>query len=167
LNTFSTFKTLLNFNVQMLFMKRVNFILAIVVLCSFSFIACKKSSSDKKTNTELLTQASWKFDKATLGGVDVSSQLDACETDNTLTFSTNGTGVIDEGATKCDSNDPQSEPFNWNFANNETVLQVSASLFGGGSGDLDIVTLNDSQLVVSLDIDILGTTQTVVISFKH
>lgn len=151
----------------MLFMKRVNFILAIVVLCSFSFIACKKSSSDKKTNTELLTQASWKFDKATLGGLDVSSQLDACETDNTLTFSTNGTGVIDEGATKCDSNDPQSEPFNWNFANNETVLQVSASLFGGGSGDLDIVTLNESQLVVSLDIDISGTTQTVVISFKH
>jgi hypothetical protein len=167
LNTFSTFKTLINFNVQMLFMKWLKFLLVIVLFCSLSFIACKKSSSDAKTNTELLTQASWKFDKATLGGVDVSSQLDACETDNTLTFSTDGTGVIDEGATKCDSNDPQTESFNWNFASNETVLQVSTTLFAGGSSDLDIVTLNDSQLVVSLSIDVLGTTQTVVVSFKH
>ena len=148
-------------------MKRLKPVLAILLLSSFCFFACKKSSTDVKTNTELLTQTSWKFDKATLGGVDVSSQLDQCETDNTITFSTGGTGVIDEGAMKCDSSDPQTDPFDWNFASNETVLHVSAALFSGGNGDLNIVTLDDTQLVVSVSMDILGTTQTVVITFKH
>ncbi len=167
LNTFSTSGTLNNFNDQTIVMKRLKPVLAIVLLSSFCFFACKKSSTHVKTNTELLTQASWKFDNATLGGVDVSSQLDQCETDNIITFSSGGSGIIDEGATKCNSGDPQTNPFDWNFASNETVLHVSTALFSGGSSDLDIVTLSDTQLVVSLTADVLGTTQTVVITFKH
>jgi len=100
-------------------MKPIKLSLAIVLLFSLLFANCKKSSSDKtKTKTELITQTSWKFDNAKVSGVDVSSFLQTCETDNILSFSSNGTGVVDEGATKCNSGDPQTNPFNWSFTTN-------------------------------------------------
>jgi len=146
--------------------KSIRLIVAIL-LSGLFFVSCKKSSSHPKTNTDFLTQASWKFDNAKVNGVDVSSLLKACETDNILTFSSNGSGTLDEGATKCNSSDPQSNPFTWNFTTNETVLHVSAVLFTGGSSDFTIVTLNDTQLVLSQDITVSGTTQNAVVSFKH
>lgn len=153
---------------QIDFMKPAKFSLAIVLLLSLFFAACKKSSGVKaKTNTELITQTSWKFDNAKVSGVDVSSLLQACETDNILTFSSAGTGTVDEGATKCNSSDPQTNPFTWNFASNETVLHISAVLFTGGGSDFNIVTLNDTQLVLSQNITVSGSTQNAVVTFKH
>jgi hypothetical protein len=133
------------------------------------FAACKKDSdnNNQKTNTDLLVQGSWKFDNAMVGGSDVSSLIQGCQKDNTITFAAAGTGTLDEGATKCNSGDPQSNPFTWNFATNETVLHVSASLFTGGSSDFNIVTLNDTQLVLSQNIDIAGTSQNAIVTFKH
>jgi hypothetical protein len=147
-------------------MRRINLALC-VALISILFVACKKSSSHPKTNTDFLTQSSWKFDNAKVGGSDVSAFLQTCQTDNVLTFSSNGTGVLDEGATKCNSTDPQTNPFDWSFASNETVLHVSTVLFTGGSSDFTIVTLNDSQLVLSQNIMVSGSSQTAVVTFKH
>jgi hypothetical protein len=144
-------------------MKRINFTISVLLVATLFFSACKKSSSHPKTNTDFLTQASWKFDNAKAGGADVSSSLQTCQKDNVLTFSTNGTGSLDEGATKCTSTDPQTNPFDWNFASNETVLHVSTVLFAGGSSDFTIVTLNDTQLVLSQFISSVP----VVVSFKH
>jgi len=149
-------------------MKNLKFSIGILALLALSIVACKKSSGDKpKTNTDLIAQGSWKFDKATVNGIDVSSLLDACETDNIATFSSSGTGTLDEGATKCDANDPQTTPFTWNFTTNETVLHVSTVLFTGGSSDFNIVTLNETQLVVSQNVTVSGVTQNAVFSFKH
>ena len=133
------------------------------------FTACKKDSDNntQKTNTDLLVQGSWKFDNAVVGGSDVSSLLQGCQKDNTLTFAAGGTGTADEGATKCSAGDPQSNPFTWNFATNETILHVSATLFTGGSSDFNIVTLNETNLVLSQNIDIAGTSQLAVVTFKH
>jgi len=136
--------------------------LSLVVL----FVSCKKSS-EKKTNTDVITEASWKFDNATANGIDVSSLLKSCQTDNVLTFSSNGNGMVDEGATKCDSSDPQTNPFTWNFASNETVLHVSTVLFTGGSSDFTVVTLTDTQLVLSQNVTVSGSMQNVVVTFKH
>jgi Lipocalin-like domain len=149
-------------------MKPTKLGLILILFATILSFSCKKSDSTKpKTNTDFLTQATWKFDKATVGGTDVSSLLQTCQTDNILTFSANGTGNIDEGPTKCHSTDPQTDDFTWNFANNGTVLHVSAVFFTGGSNDFNIVTLNDTQLVVSQDINIMGTMQNAVLSFKH
>jgi hypothetical protein len=148
-------------------MKQLTSTALILMLVCFSFFACKKSSTSVKTNTELITQSSWQFDNAKVGGSDVSSLLQGCQKDNTLVFTSAGTGTLDEGATKCNSNDPQTDPFNWNFASNETMLHVSAVLFTGGSSDFNIVTLNDTQLVLSQNVDIAGTSQNAVVSFKH
>jgi len=148
-------------------MRRINFALCAALISILFFVACKKSSSHPKTNTDFLTQSSWKFDHATVNGVDVSPLLKPCQTDNVLTFSSNGSGTLDEGATKCDSTAAQTDPFNWSFASNETVLHVSTVFFTGGSSDFTIVTLNDTQLILSQQITVSGATEPAVVTFKH
>ena len=152
-------------------MQKRMFSYALLILVSVAvIIACKKSSDNNnttKTKTQLITSATWKFDNAKVAGADISAFLDACDKDNTVTFTSNGSGTADEGATKCDAADPQSVPFTWTFENNETTLQASAPLFPGGNGTFTIITLNDTQLVVSQDIDVSGSSQNAVITMKH
>lgn len=149
-------------------MKSLNLVTSLVISAAVFFTACSKSdSSTSKTKTELITQGSWKFSGATVNGVDVSSLLQTCQKDNVLTFSSNGSGTLDEGATKCNSSDPQTDPFTWSFMTNETVLHVSQVFFTGGSSDFTIVTLSDSQLVLSQPITISSTTQTATVTFTH
>jgi hypothetical protein len=130
----------------------------------FSFSACHKSHDPApKTKTELMSQSSWKFSNATVNGVSVSSSLQQCQKDNILTFSSNLTGVLDEGPTKCNSGDPQTQNFSWNFASNESMLHISTVLFAGGGQDFNIVNLTESQLVLSQMI----SGQTAVVYFVH
>ncbi len=77
-------------------MKRLKFIVAILLLASLSLISCKKSSdnSTAKSKTELITQSAWKFDNAKVSGVDVSLLLQACQKDNILVFASAGTGSL-------------------------------------------------------------------------
>lgn len=134
----------------------------------FSFSACNKDEAPTpKTRTELITTATWKFGAATVGGTDVSSQLQACQKDNVMTFVSDGSGTLDEGLTKCNSGDPQSTSITWNFATNETVLHINTVLFAGGSNDFNIVALNESQLVLSQTITVGGVPQNVVVTFLH
>ena len=141
---------------------------AAVLLLSFAFSACKKSSVHVKTNTELLTQSSWKFSSATVNGADASSYLQACQKDNVYTFAAAGTGNADEGPTKCNSGDPQTVAFTWNFATNETILHASTLFFSGGSNDFNIVTLSQTQLVVSFPYSPpVGPSLQMVVTFIH
>ena len=141
-----------------------------VALSAILFFACKKSSDNNsnpsKTKTDLITASLWRFDNAKLAGVDVSGYFDDCEKDNTVTFVSNGTGTVDEGATKCNAADPQTVSFNWAFENNESSIHTSTPLFPG-TGDFTLSTLNDTQLAVSRDTVILGITQTLTINLKH
>lgn len=151
-------------------------ILAFTLLLFISAASCKKSGSGTdtpaKTKTILLTQASWKIqsvgidaDKNGVAETDVTSQVQACQLDNIYTFKTDGSGTIDEAALKCNSTDPQTKPFSWIFKNSETVLNGS---FGFTNGDVPIISLNDTNLVVSYD-DNLGTPTTyhILATLKH
>ena len=151
-------------------MKHLNLAAFVVVSISLLFAACSKSDSNNatKTKTQLITQASWKFSTATVNGTDVSSLINSCQKDNVLTFSaTGGTGTLDEGPTKCNGSDPQTQNFTWSFTNNEGTLHVSTVFFTGGSSDFTIVSLTDTQLVLSQIINISGTMQTAVVTFIH
>jgi hypothetical protein len=150
-------------------MKRLNLIITVTLLATALLDSCSKSSDDStpKTKTELLTQASWKFSTATVGGFDVSGQLQTCQKDNLYFFAAAGTGTLDEGSTKCNSSDPQTIPFTWNFETNETILNVSTVLISGGGNKFTIVSLSETQLVVSQNITILGSSQTAVVTFIH
>jgi hypothetical protein len=136
----------------------------------FTLTQCSKNNDDDstaKTNTELITQSTWKFSDAKVGGFSVAAALKACEKDNTVTLVANGTGTADEGATKCNVGDPQNTPFTWTFQSNETVLNVSTILFTGGSSTFTIVSLSESTLVVSQDISVSNNTQNAVVTFVH
>ena len=148
-------------------MKHLNLILAVSTI--FILGSCSKSSdnSSPKTKTELLTQASWKFKGATVGGVDVSGLLQACQKDNIYTFAAGGTGTYDEGPTKCGTSDPQTVSFTWNFSDNEATLNVSQALIAGGGNKFSIVSLTETQLVVSQNITFSGMSQTAVVTFEH
>jgi hypothetical protein len=130
---------------------------------------CSKSSSSTpaKTNTDLLAQGNWKIKTVFVNNVDYTSSVPSCVKDNIVTFMANGTGNWDEGPTKCNSTDPQTNPFTWAWQSNGTILHISTPLFTGGSGDFTLVSLNDTQLVVSQNVTISGTSQPAVITFIH
>lgn len=142
-------------------------LLSIVTFLSFSIISCNKNDTPPPTNTDYIIKASWKFDKAMSGGADVSGFLNACYKDNTMTFQANGTGSLDEGATKCNSGDPQTTNFTWNFSNNGSTLNVTGGIFAGQSGSFTVITLNDTQMVLEGTITTPTGPVTGQIHFKH
>lgn len=95
---------------------------------------------------------------------DITSTLLPCQLDNTYTFKSDGTGTTDEGATKCNSTDPQTTPFTWVFKNNGTVLSGN---FGISNGDVNIATLNDTNLTLWQDSTYLSVPVRIYLTLKH
>jgi hypothetical protein len=152
------------------------------VVCSLVILgSCQKDDSSAppapKTKTELLSASAWKYNDAKIdtdnnGTGDLAlpaGTVEPCTTDNTIAFTSNGNGTVDEGPTKCDPSDPQTFPFTWNFTTNESVLNFSSSLFAGVGGDFKILTLSETELILSKQLVLPGAPIpiTVVISFKH
>ena len=145
-------------------------LVAFFLMAIFIFSSCKKEdkiTTTPQTKTQLLTQSTWKFSGATVGTNDVTPFIQACQKDNVLTFTAAGAGNVNEGALKCNSGDPQSTPLTWNFQNGETVLFISARLFTGGSSNFTLVSLTETQLVVSQIITVSGSSQNAVVTFIH
>lgn len=134
-------------------MNRLPACLTVILLFSIPFFACSKDGDENnppaKTKTELLTQGTWKYSAATAGGVDASSFIDDCYKDNTLTFNTNGTGMVNESANVCSPS--TAGAFDWSFQSGETDLSFSTSIFPAGTGTFDIITLSDTKLVIAQD----------------
>lgn len=121
-----------------------------------------------KTKTQLITQGAWSFDKAFQGTTDISAQVPICYKDNVVSFtsSTNGTVLNPVPCTPPPDNTPTS--FTWTFQSGETVLNLSAALFPGGQNNFNIVTLNETSLVISQDVMIAPPTSTnVIFHYKH
>lgn len=84
-------------------------------------------------------------------------QLQNCETDNLKKYLQDNSVTYDEGATKCDSNDPQTEKGSWLYNTNRTIITETHD---DGITDYKIVSVTDSQLKVTYTEDIFGTTYT-------
>jgi hypothetical protein len=157
---------------------------ALSIVAFFSLIilgSCQKEDSGggntPKTKTELLSTTSWKYNDAKIdtdnnGTGDIAlpvGLVESCQTDNTITFASNGSGTVDEGGSKCDAADPQSIPFTWNFTSNESVINFSSAVFVGVGGDFKIISLTETELVLSKSITVptIPLPITVVVSFKH
>ena len=121
-------------------------------------LSCGKDNDEpsSKSKTELLTAQVWKISTVGLdidknGTVDFPYPLEDCEKDDEFSFKTNGTGIADQGSSKCDEADPQTTEFTWAFKSNETILNVSIpnSLL---TGDMIIKTLNSSTLETYIDV---------------
>ncbi|HKC34596.1 MAG TPA: lipocalin family protein [Chitinophagaceae bacterium] len=151
--------------------KQLTVLFALIAANFFIYSSCNKSDytpPTPKTKTQLLTQGSWKFKGATANGGDASGYLSACQKDNIYTFVAGGTGTANEGATTCNPGDPQSTPLTWSFMTNETILHINTALFTNTSNDFTLMSLSETELVVSTTYTPIGGPAILVtITFQH
>ena len=95
---------------------------------------------------------------------DLYSILDACDKDDLYIIKANGVGEFNEGASKCDPADPQSEPFSWSLQDNGTVLVISD---GSSSANFQVAQLNQTTMKLVITESILGTTYTETITYTR
>jgi hypothetical protein len=107
--------------------------LTIGIFSSIICISCSKTDNAAKSQTELLTQRSWKFemyglDENNNGVIEQAENgmLD-CEADDVYTFNANGTGVYAGGSLQCSADEPPTIDFGWTFSNNGTELAIFAA----------------------------------------
>ena len=112
---------------------------------------CSKKDNNV-SKTTLLTTGSWNItsslnddDGDGIYETDNLAMSPACFKDNYFTFFTNGQFEINEGPTKCDPMDPQTETVSWQFASNETKLVIDGDTF-------DLVDLSNSTLIIKEDL---------------
>lgn len=146
----------------------------LVVTLLFSLISCgKEDSKPLLTDEELIGSGiAWKLNTVTANGSDVSSLIDDCVVDNLITFyakSGGNTGVVDEGASKCDTTDPQTTDFTWTYNDATSILTFNSNIIDvpGSDGEITVVSVNENELMLSQDIKIAGFTQTVLLKLIH
>ena len=143
-------------------------ILTISVIVFFCYVinACRKEDPITKSRTELLTQKPWKFHDAGFDGdrngtVDQQDPyIEDCDKDNLATFHADGTGIGDEGTTKCDPASPQTAPFTWSFSNGEKNITIKGQTF-------TIQELNDTYLKAYFDTVVSGMSFRYLTISKH
>lgn len=118
---------------------------AVVVLLSVS--SCKKSNNSK-SRTELLTQKAWIISNSEIGSgenwatEEEFASWETCQKDDAIIFKTDKTIEVNQGASKCEEDEPQTlNEGSWDFADDETKL----TLFGD-TGTID--QLDENTLIV-------------------
>ncbi len=150
--------------------------LGLLLIASLTLtVGCKDDEGDtpttkEKTKTDLATEAEWRVNGGTIVPsitIDIMGNVitvdnfwdllayqgggtvQDCDKDNLMFLRTDSTVLLDEGPTKCDMNDPQSEDGGlWYFVENETKMKFSSFPFDptGAPQTLDIETLTESNL---------------------
>lgn len=156
----------------------------VFALLSIGFIlyACKKdnnNSNDTNAKMQLITSASWKYDTVALdtdkdGKPDQAipgfvGVVQPCDKDNTITFKSDSTGMLNAGATKCNAADPQTTAFRWWFKDNGTTLYSPDALFGSTfTGSFKVGELSSTRLRILKDTTLSPYgTFTLVLDLKH
>lgn len=136
--------------------------LSLLLLAALALGSCKKNDETAPTpaapsKTDLLTAKNWRVtaDKTTTTvGTTASTTTDeyaisrACERDNFIKFNTNKTASFDEGATKCDTSDPQTQSGSWDFNSDGTKLIITDPTSGSIALQQDILELTATTLRV-------------------
>lgn len=109
-------------------------LLLMLLAAATVIISCSKDDDDDDngggggaaTNTSKLCNKNWKLKSILINGVESIGFIDSCDLDNFTRFNTNNTYTDDEGATKCDTADPQTSQGIWSWAANETQLVIDS-----------------------------------------
>jgi len=126
-------------------------IVSIVILTANS---CKKDE-DEKSKTDLLTAGYWKFTAMNINPAiefngleysDLFGLMPNCSKDDLVKYNTDGSVIYDEGASKCDEGDPQTETGTWTFSADETKITET---YDGESFTYNVVEITDSNLKIS------------------
>ena len=93
-----------------------------VLIISLLFVSCTKNTKDPDwiaINTEILTSGIWQFSDYRyddgFSSIVTYASLPACRQDDQRKFNNDGTGEKNEGPTKCNSTDPQTQSVQWRF----------------------------------------------------
>lgn len=130
-----------------------NSILILTLVMVFS--ACKKDQETTSDNTvTTLQNKNWKISALTVtpgfsgqGTDDIyNSAMEVCEKDNLFRFNTGNVFLFDEGPTKCDPTDPQSETGTWNYNTSESTLNIQLSS-PSDAINLKIVSISENGFV--------------------
>lgn len=142
-------------------MKRnLNFAL-LMVLFVLTAVSCKKD----KPREELLTSGAWRATSISVAlgplTVDAFAELEDCEKDDRMTFKSDKTVEIDEGATKCNPSDPQTYSLGaWSLSDNDNKLSYGGITY-------DILELTESRLRLKGSISESGLTGTIELGFTR
>jgi hypothetical protein len=92
--------------------------------------SCKKENKEQ-SKTDILTAGQWTVSAFTMDvdgdGIhetDIYALYHPCDKDDYRAFKKDGKMEENEGPVKCFGGSPQSETFNWSFANNETQIII-------------------------------------------
>jgi len=153
--------------------KTTLFGIALIATLAF-FTSCSKdktttTTTPTETNTQKLVGKNWFLSAATInpgfpdgmGGTitDFYAFMNDCEKDNFTNFNANGTYILDEGVSICDTTSAQTTPGTWKFTNNETKLLMDDST------SLGIEQLSASIMKLKLTQVIDTTEQTLTYTF--
>ncbi|MAT53729.1 MAG: hypothetical protein CMN32_04565 [Saprospirales bacterium] len=133
--------------------------------------SCKK---DDPTTTELLIDSDgWILVAMTvdppivdpISGTSITdfyAQMDACDKDDITIFQDNGTYITDEGATKCDPNDPQTETGTWALSADEKTITID-----GESWTIESLTKSSMRVTFPFNEPYTGITYTMTATLEH
>ena len=137
---------------------------SVVVLAgAMNLTGCKSDPAPSISKTDLISKT-WKLTALTANGADTYVDLQPCEKDNLYSFTKSGNYTNDEGATKCDSTDPQVvETLKWSFLQNETVLKF---LYPDGSTvNFTITQLTTTTLKLTYTLNVNNVNITLVSTY--
>jgi hypothetical protein len=134
--------------------------LSLLLLAALALGSCKKNDdntpSTPTTPTNSLTAKSWRItaQKTTTTIASTPTTTDdyaaspACERDNFFKFNANKVAVYDEGASKCDTSDPQAQNGTWDLSSDNKTLTILSPAFGNLAIPFEVVALTDNTLQV-------------------
>ena len=93
---------------------------------------------------------------------DFYAQMDACDKDDITIFQDNGTYITDEGATKCDPNDPQTQTGTWVLSADEKTITVD-----GESWTIESLSKSSMRVTFPFNEPYTGITYTMSATLEH
>ena len=132
---------------------------SLLLLLAAALGSCKKDNETTPTasasKADLLVAKSWRISAETstytvTGSTPIITNEYAgaatCERDDFLKFNANKTAVFDEGATKCNTSDPQTQNGTWDLTTNDTKLSLLDPSQGSIAFPFDVITLSANTL---------------------
>lgn len=125
------------------------------ILILIGFLSCKGDDEPGSQKEKMLTGKNWKLIAAEsdppifAGGQsisDVYGVMPSCAKDDLTKFDSDGSVLFDEGPSKCEATDPQTETSTWSFNSDKTSMTVEVD---SKTVSYKILEISDSRLKVS------------------
>ncbi len=110
-------------------------LLLLALLAASSLSACKKDKEDAKpkTKSEIIVDKKWRINAATASFTangrpttqDLLPFIDDCEKDNFTTYKGDKSFVDDNGPTKCDPTDSQTQNGTWDLSSDQSKILIT------------------------------------------